>query len=107
MAATANDWSARNGDEQAPTAGVGRRVRLPGGVRVALGGGPGEGVVVAVGARSRVTEHPTQCRPVVGTGEHATVEGRRQVMTSDLIDALRLPLPVCGTQAVGRVAAVG
>src|SRR4051794_4062290 len=106
MAAPADEGSGSDGDEQAAAPGMGRWMLLPRGVRVALAGGTGEGVVVAVGTRTRVAEDPAQRRSVGRAGEHAAVECRRQVVAGDLIDALRLPLPVGGTQAVGGVVLV-
>src|SRR4051794_33941824 len=107
MANPTNNWSTPNGDEQAPAAGVGRRMLLPGRVRLAASRGTGEGVVVAVGAGPGVAEHPSQPRTLGDAREHAGVEGGRQMVTGDLVDAFCLPLPVGRAQAVRRVVSVG
>src|SRR5215212_5414448 len=84
------------GHEQAPTAGMRRRMVLPRGIRLALRRGASEGVVVTIGtsALGRVDEPDERA---VGSGLEAAVGvGGRDMVMSEGLGPRRLPLAVAG-----------
>src|SRR5947208_6171106 len=95
------------GDEHATAPLVRRGIQLPGRELLALRCRSGEGVVVTVGTRHLVVDHPAQA-DALGCGcERTADERRRRVVAGHLFDLLHLPLAVAGAEPVrdGRVRA--